>query len=269
MGGKVNLRYIASTRAIPLTALAALVLSGCYGSSPDYFESGDQTLAYRVIGEGPPLLLVHGFQGTGPVHWEIPGTAARLAENFQVILLDCRGHGLSDKPLGNADYGLNMVEDVRRLMDHLQIDRASLAGFSMGGWISLKFAATYPERVNALAVGGSGYRDFSQKQLGQIVNDLVVPLLHPGYNPRAFEACSDAFPEFQLTEEEVANLPAPILAIAGSADAAVTQVERLQEARPDAETLIIPGVDHNGTIFAPEFQEALDAFFVDAINSGK
>lgn len=255
------------SRATPaaIALLAVFNLAGCLGSPPEFFESGNQTLAYRVHGEGPPLVLVHGFQGNGPIHWELPGTAALLSQHFQVIILDCRGHGHSDKPLGAARYGLDMVEDVRRLLDHLQIERASLAGYSMGGWISLKFAATYPERVQALAVGGSGYRDFSEKQLGQVLNDLVVPFLHPGYDPRAFEACSDAFPEFQLTEEEVANLPAPLFAIAGSEDFAVEQVERLAEARPDAQTVVIPNNDHNSTLFAPEFQESLADFFEASI----
>jgi pimeloyl-ACP methyl ester carboxylesterase len=243
-------------------------LAGCLGSPPQFFDSDGQSLAYRIEGEGPPLILVHGFQGTGPVHWQIPGTAARLAENFQVIILDCRGHGNSDKPRGTAAYGLEMVEDVRRLMDHLEIDSAHLAGYSMGGWISLKFAASYPERVEALAVGGSGYRDFSEKQLGQILNDLVVPVLHPGYDPVAFEACSDAFPQFQLSEEEVAALPAPLLALAGSEDFARTQAERLAEARSDAMVVIIPDNDHNSTLFAAQFQEALEAFFVDALGAG-
>lgn len=244
---------------------AGVFLAGCLGSPPEFFESDGQTLAYRVIGEGPTLVLVHGFQGTGPVHWETPGTAARLAENFQVIILDNRGHGNSDKPLEASQYGLAMVEDVRRLLDHLEIDSTYLAGYSMGSWIGLKFAAAYPERVGALAVGGGGFRDFSAKQFDQVLNELALPFLHPGYDPRAFEACSDAFPEFQLTEAEVAALPDPLLGIAGSEDFAREQVERLGEARPDATVVIVPENGHNSTLFAPEFQAELEAFFTAAL----
>lgn len=252
------------TKPCSACILPALLLTGCLGTPPQYFDSAGKNLAYRVQGEGPPLILIHGFQGTGPVHWELPGTAGRLAQHFQVILLDCRGHGNSEKPTHPSQYGLDMVEDVRRLLDHLNIDHTYLAGYSMGGWISLKFAATYPDRVDALAVGGSGYRDFSEKQLGQVLNDLFVPLLHPGYDPRAFEACTDAFPEFQLTDKEVADLPQPMLALAGSGDFARAQAERLKEARPDVDLVIVNGNDHNSTLFAPQFQEELEAFFVQA-----
>ena len=73
-------------RGILFAFWCAATLTRCLGSPPQYFESGGQTLAYRVQGEGPPLILVHGFMGTGPVHWELPGTAARLAAQFQEVL---------------------------------------------------------------------------------------------------------------------------------------------------------------------------------------
>ena len=148
----------------------AAAFSGCLGAPPEFFESGGERLAYRVLGAGPPLVLVHGFMGSGPVHWGASGTAARLAENFEVIVVDCRGPGRSGKPVDAEAYGLEMVEDVRRLMDHLGLEKAGLAGYSMGAWISLKFAATYPDRVTALAAGGGGYNTFQDKQLGQILN---------------------------------------------------------------------------------------------------
>jgi len=260
----LNIPHAKITYLPALALLFALTLTGCPAGPQLYFDSGGQTLAYRVQGEGPPLILIHGFQGTGRLHWQTPGTARRLANHFQVITFDNRGHGNSDKPTEVDDYGLEMVEDIRRLMDHLEIGAAHLGGYSMGAWMGLKFAATYPEHTLSLAVGGGGYNEFESKQVGQALNDLVVPLLHPGYDPRAFEACSDAFPQFQLTAEEVANLPTPLLAIAGGQDFARAQAERLIDARPDGELVIIPGNNHNSTLFALGFQRELGAFFLNA-----
>lgn len=251
-------------RPLLLSLFLITTLTGCPGTSPQFFDSAGQTLAYRIEGEGPPLILLHGFQGTGPIHWQVPGTSRLLAKNFQVITLDNRGHGHSDKPTRPEDYGLHMVEDIRRLMEHLNIETAHFAGYSMGGWISLKFAATYPEQVLSLAIGGSGYNQFDAKQVGQIANDIIVPYLHPGYDPAAFAACSDAFSEFQLTDEEIQILPTPLLAIAGSEDFAREQAERLIAARPDGDLFIIPGTNHNSTLFTPAFQLRLEAFFDDA-----
>lgn len=247
--------------------LGAVMLSGCLGNHVETFDSGGQTLAYTTRGEGPTLVLVHGFQGTAASHWDFPGTIDRLARDFRVVALDCRGHGRSSKPTSPEDYGQAMVDDVANLLDHLGEERVYLAGFSMGAWISLKFAATNPERVQALAIAGGGWREFDGKSLAQLVNDLLVPLLHRDYDPEAFSACSEAFPGFQLDADEVRALPAPLLLVVGSEDGAVPGVERLAAARPHAELLLLDGVDHNGTVFAGAFRENLHRFMMDAANN--
>jgi len=239
----------------------AVLLGGCLGGKPAFFDSDGVKLAYTVQGDGPTLVLVHGFQGTGAVHWSLPGTVDLLSRDFRVVALDCRGHGRSGKPTDVEDYGLAMVEDVARLLDHLGEDEVYLAGFSMGAWISLKFSATYPERVRALAVAGGGWRDFGDKSVSAFLNSLMLPFIHRGYSRRAFAACSSAFPDFQLTAEEVEALPGAMLLLAGSLDFARPDIERLAEARGDAQYAVIPDADHNGTLFAPAFQDALANFF--------
>ena len=91
------------------------------------------------------------------MNWGLPGASALLAKHFQVITLDCRGHGQSDKPESEGAYGTNMVEDVVRLMDHLNIQKARVAGYSMGGMIAMKLVVTHPDRVTCIVLGGMGW----------------------------------------------------------------------------------------------------------------
>lgn len=120
-----------------------------------YAKSGDIDIAYQVVGDGPlDLVFVPGFVSNLDTTWENPVTAAfcyRLASFSRLILFDKRGTGLSDRPAGIATLEERM-DDVRAVMDAVGSDRAALFGISEGGPMSLLFAATYPERAQALAL---------------------------------------------------------------------------------------------------------------------
>src|SRR5208283_1518792 len=102
---------------------------------------------YTVAGEGEPVVLIHGWNSSGGVNWALPGTLGLLAKDHKVITLDVRGHGLSDKPTKEEDYGPELVEDVVRLLDHLKIEKAHIVGYSMGGIMTAKFLAKHPDRA--------------------------------------------------------------------------------------------------------------------------
>src|SRR5271170_3312252 len=132
----------------------------CAASSPlraDEFDSDGVTIHYDVLGSGEPVILIHGLYASAKINWEMPGITAMLARNFQIIALDCRGHGQSGKPQAEGAYGTNMVEDIVRLMDHLHIAKARVAGYSMGGMIAMKLAVTHPDRVSSVVLGGMGW----------------------------------------------------------------------------------------------------------------
>jgi class 3 adenylate cyclase len=123
-----------------------------------YAHSGDLRIAYQTVGSGPlDLVFVFGFVSNLEFVWEDPAMArffSRLAGFSRLILFDKRGTGLSDRVAGIANLEERM-DDVRAVMDAAGSDRAALLGFSEGGPMSLMFAATYPERVHALALYGS------------------------------------------------------------------------------------------------------------------
>ena len=103
-------------------------------------------LCYEILGEGYPLFLIHGF-GTKKETW-IAQTPV-LSKYFKVIILDNRGAGKSERP--DTEYTMEIfADDINALMQHLGIDKANIAGWSLGGMIVQNFILKYPERVNKL-----------------------------------------------------------------------------------------------------------------------
>ena len=108
--------------------------------------------AFRRMGSGPPLLLIHGI-GVSSATWlpVLPG----LAEHFTVIAPDLLGHGASAKPRG--DYSLGAyASGIRDLLGALGHDRATVVGHSLGGGVAMQFAYQFPERCARLMLVGSG-----------------------------------------------------------------------------------------------------------------
>jgi class 3 adenylate cyclase len=122
-----------------------------------YARSGETRIAYQIVGNGPlDLVFVPGFISNLDLMWETAYAHffTRLAAFSRLILFDKRGTGLSDRMAGIANLE-ERIDDVRAVMDAVGSERAALFGVSEGGPMSLLFAATYPERVRALALYGS------------------------------------------------------------------------------------------------------------------
>ena len=123
-----------------------------------YALSGDVSIAYQVVGEGPSdLVLIPGFVSHLEVAWEgleLARFLHRLASFQRVILFDKRGTGLSD-PVAEPPTYADRVDDIRAVMDAVGSQRAALFGVSEGGALAMTFAHGHPERVSALVVYGS------------------------------------------------------------------------------------------------------------------
>lgn len=112
-------------------------------------ELDGRSLAWRRVGDGPPLLLINGYAATSE-DWD-PTFLIGLAESFQVISPDNRGVGGSE--LGGEELTVDgMATDLEAILDSMAIDRLPVVGWSMGGFVAQRFAERRPERVTALAL---------------------------------------------------------------------------------------------------------------------
>ncbi len=245
----------------------------------------DRVLAYDRRGAGAPMLLIHGF----PLdHGSWEPFAAYLQENFDLIMPDLPGFGLSDVPAGN--YSIEqMAADLAGMLDHLHIERAYLAGHSMGGYVALAFAHTYPERVLGLGLLGSQaapdaperkpgrYATAEQVALNGVevvagmaeklsANPELVPFFRKiilRQHPEGVIGALKAMAERLDARQFVAAFTFPIILVHGLADALIPP-ERSREIIilvPQASLTELPGVGHSPTLEAPgETAQALLKF---------
>jgi pimeloyl-ACP methyl ester carboxylesterase len=112
-------------------------------------EVAGRRLSWRQLGEGAPLLLVNGYAATG-ADWD-PAFLAALGKSFELICTDNRGVGGSD--LGEEELTMDgMAADLGALLDALAIERITLVGWSMGGFVAQRLAARAPGRIAAMAL---------------------------------------------------------------------------------------------------------------------
>src|SRR2546425_12242286 len=111
-------------------------------------KSGDATIAYEILGAGPPIVLLHPF----PVHHKFWVPAAQaLVSRYRLILPDLRGHGDSGVGEGPATMEKHAA-DIARILDHAEVRRAALVGVSIGGYALFEFWRRYRGRVAALVL---------------------------------------------------------------------------------------------------------------------
>jgi pimeloyl-ACP methyl ester carboxylesterase len=226
------------------------------------FEHGGVEIAYLDEGEGDPIVLVHGFASTKEVNWVHPGWVSTLTrEGRRVIALDNRGHGRSGKLYDPAAYhSAIMADDVRALLDHLEIERADAMGYSMGARITAFLAVKHPARVRSAVLGGLGIRLVEGVGLPEsIASALEAASIDDVGDPigrtfrifaeqtksdlRALAACIRGSRQ-TLSRTEVASLRMPVLVAVGTSDQVAGSAQELAALIPGARALDIPGRDH-------------------------
>ncbi len=241
----------------------------------DFYGRDGVRLAYQEVGEGRPLVLIHGHQDRG-MHWVDSGLAGRLAgRGFRVIMPDLRAHGDSAKPYDSASYPPDVLtDDGLALLDHLGLTDYDLAGHSLGGRtvIRMLIRGATPRRA---VVSGYGleallhaadrtgwYRTFFSAcgtgtfEPGSDEQETEDWMLSNGGDPKALLLCLDSW--VNTTAEELASVRVPVLVLTGAEDWQNRTAKALAD-ELHGHHAEVPG-DHFTAEKSPEYWQALIGF---------
>jgi pimeloyl-ACP methyl ester carboxylesterase len=226
------------------------------------FHNGAVEIAYLDEGEGDPILLVHGFASNKNVNWVYPTWVSELKKNGRrVIALDNRGHGDSSKLYDPEAYYIGtMAGDVGALMDHLNIERADIMGYSLGSRMTAWLAHSQPQRLRSAILGGIGIGLIEGGGPGEnVAQALEAPSLDDVTDPvgRTFRAFADQTRSDHralaaclrgsrrlMTREESAGITVPVLIAVGTSDEIAGSAEALGKIIRGSQVLDIPNRDH-------------------------
>ena len=268
--------------------VGVLVCVALYRFPGQYFDADGVRIFYREEGSGTPVVLVHGYGVNADLNWRHPGVVRALRPHYRVITMDVRGHGRSDKPRDPGQYGRETVLDVIRLLDHLGIEKAHVVGYSMGGFITIKLAVLYPDRLLSAVPCASGWEKAEGKNLetlssltesieqqGSYAPLLIAlePVPPPAWKIKlvdflmgsindapAMTAIMKAFTDLAVTEEELRNNRVPVLSIVGTRDPLGAGVKGMAEMMPRHEAVHIQGGDHVTTLLSRAYIRNLKEF---------
>jgi len=282
----MKLRHLRSASFALLGAAVWFLLpsSAVSQAGDQFFNSNGVNIRYIVAGKGAPVILIHGFAGNLEM-WR--PLIADLFTDHEVIAMDCRGHGKSDKPHEPEQYGIEMVNDITRLMDHFQISKAHIMGYSMGGGIVMKMLVEHPDRFLTAVIGANrGFRaeDVEQQesltkylQSGMSFSEAVIaaappdapPLSaeqrealkrdDPNHDTKALAAQRLGNKGLIVNDEALKANKVPTLVIYGGNDHPEGYAN-FKKILSNAEYAVIPGAGHAGAVQSPEFVKDIHAF---------
>lgn len=245
-----------------------------------FVERDGVRIFYEAAGEGPPVLLSHGYSATSRM-WR--GQVEALAPRYRIITWDMRGHGQSDSPGDPALYSeAATVADMAAILDALGIDTAVIGGLSLGGYMSLAFHLAHPGRVRALMLfdTGPGYRNpagraawnrtaearavaFETRGLDALGSGAEVRIAQHRSAKGLALAARGMLAQFDSRViESLEGVRVPTLVLVGEKDEPFLGATDYMAARiPGAQKVVIPGAGHAANIDNPAaFNAAVEAF---------
>lgn len=256
-----------------------------------HFDSAGLPIHYVEQGCGDPVVLLHGYTSDVRAQWVDTGVFPALARTHRVIAFDARGHGSSGKPYDPAAYGIELAEDVPRLMDHLGIERAHIVGYSMGAHTVAQLITRHPERFESAVLGGAAGRrnwtdddqrrvDLEAAEMERGLPTSAILRLWPrdqpppsadelralasrqleGHDRLALAALRRSTPAQVITDAQLRAVAVPTLGIVGTIDPYLRDFLQLEGIVPHLELVLVHGADHLTTPGRPEFLAALMAF---------
>ena len=235
------------------------------------FTSDGVQIAYDDI--APPgaertIVLIHGFASNRNEGWKRTGWyTAFERRRFRVIALDQRGHGESAKLYEPQDYERErLAADVLTLMDHVGVDRCDMFGYSMGTRTALEAAIASPDRISNLILGGVGGKllephphahsdAMAEAMEAEQTENIKEPMLRSfrqfadeqGEDRKALAAVTRV-KNMPLNREAMAELPMPVLVVAGQGDTGAGDPEDLARVFPHGHGVTVSGCDHFSAI---------------------
>ena len=239
------------------------------------------SIHYEVHGSGPPLLLTHGYSSTSDM-WQ--GQIEALSKHYKLVLWDMRGHGQSDYPDDPAAYSEALtVGDMAALLDEVGADKAIVGGLSLGGYMSLAFYRSHPDRVRALLIidTGPGFKkDEARKAWNKRAHDTGdrfdregLDVLKNASRERSGVTHRDASGLARAARgmltlrdrsviESLPDIKVPSLVVVGADDTPFLAASDYMAARiPGAKKVVVPAAGHAVNIDQPQaFIEAVLPF---------
>jgi pimeloyl-ACP methyl ester carboxylesterase len=245
-----------------------------------FFDSLGVKIRYITAGKGEPVVLIHGFGANAEHQWE--PLIKDLSRDHLVIAMDCRGFGKSGKPHEKSQYGAQWTADVIRLMDHLKVKKAHIAGYSSGGMITLKLLTEHPERFLTAILGGSGgaRADFPFQGMDPLLDAYEAGLtwqevlakfnapmptgeqvenLKKAFDSKAQAAAGRSLRELTVSDDQLKAIRVPVFAIYGSKDM-VELITGIKTLVPGIEYSVIEGASHGDAPERPEFVRGIRDF---------
>lgn len=255
-----------------------------------FFTSNKASLYYETHGDGPALIFTHGASWD---HRQWQPQVDFVKKGCRVVVWDVRGHGQSSLPPGRVDPH-DFYQDLVNLLNHLGIDRAVLAGLSLGGHISLQAAAHYPDRAAALVLIGTPFTNtfnlyeriavpinrFSQRLMPMPLIAWSVGAYLGGKQPEVRRYAFAAIRQIRhnrwvrlwdaVTRMESAHLLdkvlCPTLLLEGEHDSLVHRQQRvLAGAIQASQHRIVPGAGHATNLENPAAVNDMMAEFIDKV----
>jgi len=221
---------------------------------------------YQTEGEGPSLVL-HHWSLTTLQGWYDYGYVSALRDDYQLILLDARGHGASDKPHEPEAYELkNRVDDIVAVLDALSITQADFFGYSMGGWIGFGVARYVPERFRSLIIGGQHPYAQNMDGLRQLIRigiekgpEAVVVAWEESFGRLLsenkdrmlsydYEALLAVAQDRESLETVLPTMKMPCLLYVGEMDEIYPLVNKCANQIDDVTLVTLPGLNHGQAI---------------------
>ena len=248
---------------------------------PQTVELDDHVIAYHDLGEGDPILLIHGFASSAWVNWIATGWVAALNDaGFRCIAIDNRGHGESTKYYEAENYGPDIfARDATALLDHLGIQNCHVMGYSMGARITAWICAHEPKRVKRAIFGGMGDAMIkSGRNYDAVIAALEADDISEGHEPGALvfrkfadRAGSDRMAlaacirpsRMKITSDMIKSIHVPVLVAVGGDDEVAGSAQQLADLLPEGEAFMFDGYDHMKGTAAPPFVERAIEYLQD------